>query len=367
MDNGKLGRSGELLSSIDLAHWLVDKAGPAIRFRTMVEILEEQDVSKISQALSDFLESKVVKTWLAKLSPQFDMKMIHSSSPDAFENVMGKLATLGMRAGLQPFDGVTFPFRVWLSEGKEPEIGHPFREFLRAVVASFLAYTGYHDTKPVHDFLVKRLNLIHSFAENPDFEKVYADEGEFSVPEKMKRHRLVSPELYFGKKLILPWVHDIRAFAASKEILQNPELREKAETVVGLVLSPEYQQLQPGYGLMKDGTRYYVIGWSVHLPNYSVSPQEEAKSDILLSLEMMAPFEAARRSEWFTRAMDFLESHRTEHDTYMFSKSWMQEKNSGYWVNGAYMALEDDRRRPLSIECESTFRLLKIKQLAGLL
>jgi len=333
----------------------------------MVEILEEQDVGKISQALNDFLESRIVRTWLQKLNPKFEMKMIHSSSPEAFENVMGKLGTLGMRAGLQPFDGMTFPFRVWLSEGNEPEIGHPFREFLRTIVASFLAYTGYHDTKPVHDFLVKRLNLIHSFAENPDLEKVYADESEFSVPEKLKRHRLVNPELYFGQRFILPWVHDIRAFATSKEILQNPELREKAETIVELLLSPEYQQLQPGYGLMKYGTRYYVIGWSVHLPNYSISPQEETKSDLLLSLEMMAPFEAARRSEWFTRAMEFLELHRTEHDTYVFSKSWMQEKDGGYWVNGAYMGLEDDRQRSLSVECESTFRMLKIKQLAGLL
>ena len=333
----------------------------------MVEILEEQNVSKISQALNDFLESKIVKTWLSRLSPQFEMKKIHSSSPEAFENVMGKLGTLGMRAGLQPFDGMTFPFRVWLSEGNDPEIGHPFREFLRAIVASFLAYTGYHDTKPVHDFLVKRLNLIHSFAEKPDFDRIYADESEFSIPEKLKRHRLVNPELYFGKRLVLPWVHDIRAFAASKEILQTPELREKAETVVAFVLSPEYEQLQPGYGLMKDGTRYYVIGWSVHLPNYSVSPQEETEPNLLPSLEMMAPFEAARRSQWFKRALDFLESHRTEHDTYVFSKSWMQEKDGGYWVNGAYMVLEDDRRRPRSIEYESTFRMLKIRQLAGLL
>ncbi|MFX1265276.1 MAG: hypothetical protein ACFFH0_07835 [Promethearchaeota archaeon] len=349
-----------------MAHWLIDNAGPVIRFRTLVEILEEQNVSTISQALNDFLESKIVKTWLSKLSPQFDMKMIHSSSPDAFENVMGKLGSLGLRAGLQPFDGKTFPFRIWLSEGNEPEVGHPFREFLRTIVASFLAYTGYHDTKPVHDFLVKRLNLIHSFAESPTLEKVYVDESEFSIPEGLKKHRLVNPELYLGQKLSLPWVHDLRAFASSKEIQQNPELKNKAERIADLVLSPEYQQLQPGYGLMKHGSRYYVIGWSVHLPNYTIPPQEKARPDLLLSLEMMAPFEVARQSSWFRRAMDFLESHRTGRDTYLFPKSWMTEKKTGYWTNGAYMALEENRQRDFALECESTFRLLKIKQLAGL-
>ncbi|MFQ5831538.1 MAG: hypothetical protein ACE5H4_02450 [Candidatus Thorarchaeota archaeon] len=354
------------MSSNELAQWLLDHAGPVIRFRTVVELIEEQDVNKVSQALDDFLESKIVMTWLERLNPSFEMKEIHSSSPAAFENVMGKLGQLGMRAGLQPFDGMTLPFRVWLSEGIEPEIGHPFRVFLRTIVASFLAYTGYHDTRPVHDVLVKRLNLIHSFAESQILEKVYVDEKEFSIPESMRRHKLVNPELYFGQKLILPWVHDLRAFASSKEILQSPEMKDKAERIAELVLSPEYQQLQPGYGLMKHGSRYYVIGWSVHLPNYFVSPQEETKPDLLLALEMMAPFEATKQSDWFRRVIDFLESHRTRRDTYLFPKSWMTEKKTGYWTNGAYMALEENRRRDLALECESTFRLLKIKQLAGL-
>ncbi|MFW9799078.1 MAG: hypothetical protein ACFFD9_01450 [Candidatus Thorarchaeota archaeon] len=351
----------------DLSQWLIDNAGPAIRFRTLVELVEEQNVEKVSKALGDFLASSSVNTWLERLHPRFEMKELHSSSPEAFENVMGKLGQLGMRAGLQPFDGMTLPFRVWLSEGIEPGVGHPFRLFLRTIVASFLAYTGYHDTKPVHDVLVKRLNLIYSLAENPNLEEVYIDESEFSIPESMKHHKLVNPELYFGQKLTLPWVHDLRAFASSKEIQQNLELRDKVERIAELVLSPEYQQLQPGYGLMKHGSRYYVIGWSVHLPNYFVSPQEETKPDFLLALEMMAPFEATKQSEWFTHAIDFLESHRTSRDTYLFPKSWMAEKKTGYWTNGAYMALEEDRRRDLAIECESTFRMLKIKQLAGFL
>ncbi len=366
MDDGILGRIVAPLSFGDLSQWLIDNAGPVIRFRTIVELVEEQNVEIVSKVLNDFLASKSVKTWLERLHPKFEMKEIHSSSPEAFENVMGKLGQLGMRAGLQPFDGMTLPSRVWLSEGIEPEIGHPFRVFLRTIVASLLAYTGYHDTKPVHDVLTKRLNLIHSFAESQTIESVYVDESEFSIPEGLRKHRLVNPELYFGQNLTLPWVHDLRAFASSKEILQNPELKDKAERIADLVLSPEYQQLQPGYGLMKHGSRYYVIGWSVHLPNYFLPPQEEAKSDLLLALEMMAPFEVARQSDWFRRAIDFLESHRTRRDTYLFPKSWMTEKKTGYWTNGAYMALEEDRRRDLALECESTFRFLKIKQLAGL-
>jgi hypothetical protein len=32
-------------------------------------------------------------------------------------------------------------------------------------------------------------------------------------------------------------------------------------------------------------------------------------------------------------------------------------------VNGAYLALEENRRKSSTIECESTFRMLRIKHL----
>ena len=42
------------------------------------------------------------------------------------------------------------------------------------------------------------------------------------------------------------------------------------------------------------------------------------------------------------------------------------EKRSGYFGLGAYMGLEESRRRRLALELESTFRVLRIRRLAGL-
>ncbi|MFW9961668.1 MAG: hypothetical protein ACFFDV_11655, partial [Candidatus Thorarchaeota archaeon] len=90
------------MNSYNLAQWLLQNAGPCIRFRTLVEIIQEQDVGLVSQALQEMLESPEVVEWTGRLIPQFDISSIHSGSPDAFENVIGKLVQLGLRAGLQP-------------------------------------------------------------------------------------------------------------------------------------------------------------------------------------------------------------------------------------------------------------------------
>jgi hypothetical protein len=41
----------------------------------------------------------------------------------------------------------------------------------------------------------------------------------------------------------------------------------------------------------------------------------------------------------------------------------MPERQSGYWVQGAYMRLEENRRSRRSLELDSTFRMCAIKRL----
>ncbi|MHA2213344.1 MAG: hypothetical protein ACW992_09300, partial [Candidatus Thorarchaeota archaeon] len=128
-----------------------------------------------------------------------------------------------------------------------------------------------------------------------------------------------------------------------------------------------YQELRPGYGYLKYGNSTYAIGWSVHVPGFSSSPNENEMSRLLLSLEMLAPFKTARESDWFQSSMNVLEDQITDEGHYRFPRRWLPERQSGYWVGAHYMALEDVRRKQIAIDCESSFRLLKIKQLAGLL
>lgn len=352
------------MTSLDVVEWLMSSADAPIRFQVIVDLLQDQDVSRVSEVLDDLHKSALVAECLKKLEPGFQTKQLHSSEPAAFENVMGRLGDLGMRAGLQPFDSKTLPFRAWLTDTEEDKTGGFFRVFLRTIVASFLSYTGYSETDPVHNVLKERLRWTHSFACDPDFTQVYVDKTGNSIPlDESEENSIVNPLLYRNQKLVLPLVHDIRAFAFSVQIHQEPDLIQQAEEVVAMVLSPDYQSLQPNYGRMRIGDRFYKIGWSVHLPGFFSEPSETEMSKLLLTMQMMAPFKSTRESDWFKRMMVLLERYKTDDGTYIFPKTWLPERRSGYWVNGAYMALEDNRKKSIAIECESTFRMLKIRHL----
>jgi hypothetical protein len=342
------------MDSLEVMQWLLANSGPSIRFQVVVDLLQEQDVGRVSSLLADLLTSPLVGEWIGRLNPGFQMKQLHSSNPGAFENTMGKLGELGMRAGLQPFDGKTLPFRAWLTDTTEEDIEHPFHVFLRALVASFLSFTGYSSTESVHNVLAERLESTYSFAKNPDFAQVYVG--------KRGNDGLVNPILYPNQQFVLPWIHDLRGFSSSDHILSDPPLRQKAEAVVSMVLREEYQELQPGYGLMMYKDRGYKIGWSVHLPDFFSEPSDASMPSVLLILPIMAPFKTSRESDWFKQMIDRLETCITEYGTYQFPREWLPEKREGYWVNGAYMALEP-RRKTTAIEAESTFRMFRIKHL----
>ena len=148
----------------DLAYWLLDNGGPIIRFRTLVDIFEEQDVGTVSRALKEMTESPEVVKWLDLFESSLAFNDVHSGRQNAFENVVAKLVQLGWRAGLQPFDNKTLPFRVWLSENidKEPVTAHEV--FKRSLVASVLARAGYQMVEAVQKQVLSRLNTVHKFA-----------------------------------------------------------------------------------------------------------------------------------------------------------------------------------------------------------
>ncbi|MGY5865102.1 MAG: hypothetical protein RTV41_10915 [Candidatus Thorarchaeota archaeon] len=346
----------------ELSRWLVVNAGPVIRYRTLREIIQERDIGVVSESLEGLFSSQKVQMWFERLKPNLGFHHVHSSSPTAFENVIGKLVQLGLHAGLQQFDSLTLPFRAWLSDRMKedtPEGVGPWEGFSELLLAGFLAYAGYSDTTPVRTMTLERLRKAHWFVENINFNEFYVKET--------KKEWLVNPQFYQEVEYGLPFVHDIRGFASSPWIFEDKKYSKLVEQIVAMILSAEYQSLKFGYGYMKYEKRIYAIGWSVHLPNYLTPASENDMSRLILNLELLAPFETARTSEWFGESLGLLEDQRTQEGHYRFPRKWLPEKPSGYWVGGHYMALEDDRRKQAAIDYESTFRILKIKRLAGLI
>lgn len=351
------------MSSFDIPQWLLRHAGPSIRFRTLVDILNEQNVGVVGHALNEMLQSPEVTKWLELLTPQLDFNSIHSSRIDAFENVMGKLVQLGLRAGLQPFDSKTLPFRVWLSENLDTPPEKPHAIFLRTIIASFLAYAGYGSTKPVHEHMTSRLENLYEFAKDPDFSHVFVDKTEYKGVPKNSEYELVNPKLYPDQRFMLPWIHDIRGLASSKDIMNDKDHRYKLDKIIEMVLTEEYQNLPWPYGLAKYGSRYYVLGWAMHLPGYSKEPEGREFGELLLTLEFMAKFPTVRKSKWFIRSMKYLKTFETDYGTFIFPRGWLSEKKTSYWVGGTQMMFDERKGNPTAIECESTFHMLRIQRI----
>lgn len=351
----------------DLAYWLLDNAGPIIRFRTIVDIFEEQDVGVVSRALKKMGERPEVVKWLGFIEHSLAFNDVHSGRLNSFENVMGKLVQFGMRAGLQPFDSKTLFYRVWLSENvdREPVAAHEV--FKRTLIASVLARARYQTVEAVQKQVLSRLNTIHSFAKNPDFSQIFVDKSEYrGIPKGLLNHNLVDPQIYPNQQFTLPWIHDVYAFSHLNIVLESNQYREKVERIMEMVLTPEYQSLPWSYGIAKYGERYYVLGWAVQLPGYSESPEGRLFAEMLLVLDAFAPFACIRKSSWFKNSMEYLEKFRTEEGTYSFPRTWLPERKRGYWVGGEYMAYDERKRRANAIEIESTFRVLNIRKRAGL-
>jgi hypothetical protein len=351
----------------DLAYWLLDNGGPIIRFRTLVDIFENPDVSTVSRALKEMTKSTEVTKWFDFVEPSLTFNDVHSGRQNAFENAVAKLVQLGWRAGLQPFDSKTLPFRIWLSENVEKEPTAAHEVFKRTVITSVLARAGYQTVEAVQKQVISRLNSIHNFTKSPDFSQIYVNKSEYrGIPKGLASHDLINPELYPNQRFALPWIHDVYAFSHLNFILENDQYRRQAEAILELVLTPEYQSLPWSYGIAKYEKRYYVLGWAVHLPGYSKAPEGRLFAEMLLILDALAPFACIRKSPWFQDSMKYLEEFRTDESIYSFPRTWLPEKKRGYWVGGEYMAFDERKGRSNAIEMESTFRVLSIRKRAGL-
>ncbi len=296
----------------DLARWLLDNGGPVIRFRMTVDFYHEQDLGVVTTVLRNFLRSEEVGRWLSRVTPAFGAEAITSDEPTAFVNVMGKLAQLGMRGGLQPFDTLTLPFRVWLTEGDGRTTSST-----AVLVADMLSIARYQDIWRVDEILQRQLQVALS-------------QG--------------------GAHLTL---YDILAFLRSEKIMGSPQLRDGVEQLVGRICDG-----------LSGGTE--EAGVSTMAP-CALGALLDGKPRGLQLVEILASSTSFRESPAFIGLLDTMEEYRTEQGTYMFPSEWLEERAQGYWICGDFMALDTGERSPGALELESTFWALMIRRAAGVL
>jgi hypothetical protein len=108
------------------------------------------------------------------------------------------------------------------------------------------------------------------------------------------------------------------------------------------------------------------MGWSVHVPGYTDMPPDDPTM-LVLYMELLAHFTLAVESYWFASGIEYLDSFRTAQGTWRFPRESLLEKgkSGGYYVQGYHMGLGENRRKKISLELESTFRMLRILKLLG--
>ena len=80
-----------------LVEWLLENAGPVVRYRTASELKTTANPKVLRELRSEVLECDVVKRWLeVKASPDVCFEAVHGSRDDNFENVGAMLVQMGL-------------------------------------------------------------------------------------------------------------------------------------------------------------------------------------------------------------------------------------------------------------------------------
>ena len=155
--NNSLRAEAFAVTDHELIEWLLENGGPAVHYRTAADLLDEPAGVDLRDLEQELLDSPQVRLWLDRLAPDG----LHSSRNTAFENVMGKLAELGLRAGMALLDQKVLHFRRWLNS--EEARSREFSHFYRGLVAGALARLGYENDMGVRAFLLSRLDRLYGW------------------------------------------------------------------------------------------------------------------------------------------------------------------------------------------------------------
>ena len=350
-----------------LSQWLLENGGPSGRYQTATDLMDGRAAVDLAALAHDLFESPQVSRWLGHLKT---VRAIHGSRNWELENPVGKLLDLGLKAGMIPaFDQAMRPYREYFAANQGTGTGGVDR-LSGAIIASCLARAGYHQDEGLRGFLLERLDEMYKATRARSY-AIYDDPKAWpDMPAVYrKRYRVIAQRFAPNGNLRLPYIHDIYALSAFPEALRTSEVDRKIRSVVGYVLTDEYQSFTPSYGFLRNERngrgRYIVAGWAVALPGYrGFEFGNHGAAYFVQRMELMTHFPVARKSAWFARSLRHLEGFQTPRGTFLFPRSYLVEKPVGYWVTGAHMGIEEDRRSIRALEIESTFRLLRIRRVA---
>jgi hypothetical protein len=320
-----------------LTEWLFAAGGPILRYRTAVELMGISGRRR-ARLLQEALAAPQAGRWLHNLSRA---RTIHGSRDTDAENPLAKLLDFGFDRTVPAFASAVahlldFPLRMWD----------------QLVLPPFLLRAGYVEHPLVAAWRTTRLDQLYGTASAASFD-FYLDPGEAArVPGAWRGKPIYRDEFGHQAGYPLPTVYDFYALAYSSENPALQSLTRKREAVVAFLSDPRFQSTVGGYGWDHARRRCYAAG------RVFLACLEPAR--LVLFLELGARCDASRRSDWFRQGLSELEEYRTVRGSYRFPSALMAERVGNHLYGGSHMGLGENRRSPLALELESTFRMLAI-------
>nr|MDO8112608.1 hypothetical protein [Candidatus Sigynarchaeota archaeon] len=363
------------MESDQAIEWLKHAGSPAIRCWIARELQGERDTKTVKELFDRMMQCACARKWLDLVS----LASVHGSKPACFENVVPKLAMLGLRPETPEFQdrceywlgriqASIFEDQAKRGETKVTTEPWSFKYLEHAIIAGILAYAGFANHPKVAAVVANRLDTVHSAITRGAFDPgtFYLKPDAYARLPRNRQHDVINPACYRGGNFVLPWIYDILGFIGLQASTSDQAVHAKIESIVEFILSPVYQQLRNGYGVvMARANQGYAMGWSVHVPGFFGLSDETLtrmdKAKLVLLLDVLGNFRAGRAHPWYREGIAFLERYRASGARYMFPREYIDERPAGYWVNGAYMGMGADHADATWRESLSTFWMLKIK------
>lgn len=331
-----------------LTEWLIQNASPVIRYRTLVELRETTDKTLVQDTLREVLELPQTKKRLDLLA-NLDYNRTHGANTTYLENVLPMLGDFGLHYGMEAFDQVNKKISelipIILDNDYDKLVAYPF--LLRA---------GFPLDELI-DYAIQRINTIYDFTRHRDYDIYDGVADDYpSIPKNFRNRPIIKRDIASGDEIRLPLIYDMVMMASVYDRVAD-ELRLKIDNIVDYLMSIDYDWMKTGYGIFCVApNKYRAMGWDCLKPFNS---NRYYANQSIQRLLLYAQFPTARKSKWFTHAVDFMAQFRTPSDTYIFPKAFLSESDSN-WVLGAHNALAENRRKKNWIEIESTFYMAKL-------
>lgn len=368
-----------MISDTELIEKLYSKSGPILKWRIATELMgltPEKLVDLHSLVENHSAVQKLIK--LYSIGANYDenypySKLIHGAKPELLENVSGKLWAYGIRKGFPCIDQYYKSYLKILEQDYYNEnavrIGYG-----KYFIAQMLGLLGYADEEPIKSILQTRLDEVFHFIKLKKYD-IYVDACKYpKLPSNwMHINKIIDPTLTNltneQDNYPLPYQYDILGFVGMAQVGLTDDNQDKINAILRYCYDDNYQYgILYKYGIALYTNGYYSMGWSIHLPGYG----QELTSDLeinklLLWADIFSNFQASRGFPLFYNLLDFLENYRKPDGYYSFLKKFIPESKQGYFINGKYMNLGEDKLHKEAALIESTFRVLKLKKNLGLI